>query len=108
MAKPRKSLDDRLAENFVYGDKDTSKHERKSQETDSKSPQTSKVSKNPIKKTSIVNKLQEEEKEPTVRLTVDLPQSKHRKLSILAAKTGKKKAEIVRLLLDEALEEVEE
>jgi predicted DNA-binding protein len=30
----------------------------------------------------------------------------HRKLSLLAAKTGKKKAEIVRVLLDEALREV--
>ena len=47
-------------------------------------------------------------KEPTVRLTVDLTESMHRKLSVLAAKTGRKKAEIVRLLLDEALKEVEE
>ena len=47
-------------------------------------------------------------KEATVRLTVDLPESMHRKLSLLAAKTSKKKVEIVRLLLDEALADVEE
>jgi predicted DNA-binding protein len=32
----------------------------------------------------------------------------HRKLSMLAARTGRKKAEIVRILLDEALQEVKE
>lgn len=45
-------------------------------------------------------------KELTVRFTVDLTESMHRKLSILAARTGKKKADIVRMLLDEALQEV--
>ncbi|AUB42341.1 Excinuclease UvrABC, nuclease subunit [Nostoc flagelliforme CCNUN1] len=43
-----------------------------------------------------------------IRLTVDLPKSMHRKLSVLAAQTGRKKAEIVRLLLDEVLQDVEE
>ena len=43
-----------------------------------------------------------------IRLTVDLPESMHRKLSVLAAKTGRKKAEIIRLLLNEALQDVEE
>jgi len=46
------------------------------------------------------------QKEPTVRFTVDLTETMHRKLSILAARTGKKKAEIVRMLLDEVLQEV--
>ena len=46
-------------------------------------------------------------KEPTIRLTVDLPESMHRKLSVLAAKTSKKKVEIIRFLLDEALKDVE-
>jgi predicted DNA-binding protein len=32
----------------------------------------------------------------------------HRKLSVLAAKTSKKKVEIIRFLLDEALKDVEE
>jgi len=43
------------------------------------------------------------EKEATVRITVDLPKSMHRKLSMLSARTGKKKAEIVRMLLDNVL-----
>jgi hypothetical protein len=65
----------------------------------------------PTKQGTIFNlmaNLQIPPKEPTIRLTVDLPESMHRKLSILAAQTGRKKAEIVRLLLDEALKEVKE
>jgi predicted DNA-binding protein len=54
-----------------------------------------------------MGKFQTPPKEATVRFTVDLPASMHRKLSILAARTGKKKAEIVRVLLDEALENVD-
>ena len=45
-------------------------------------------------------------KEATVRFTVDLPESMHRDLSILAAKRGVSKADIVRLLLDDALQDV--
>jgi hypothetical protein len=47
------------------------------------------------------------EKEATVRLTVDLPKSTHTKLSILCAHNGLKKAEVVRMLLDEALKDTE-
>ena len=47
-------------------------------------------------------------KEATVRLTVDLTESMHRKLSMWAAKTGRKKSELVRFLLDQALQEVNE
>lgn len=50
--------------------------------------------------------LTEPEKEPTVRLTVDMPRSLHTKLSVLCAKTGRKKAEVVRLLLKEVLDDV--
>jgi hypothetical protein len=42
---------------------------------------------------------------PTVRLTVDLPQSTHKKLSILCANTGMKKIEVVRMLLNDALKD---
>jgi hypothetical protein len=47
-------------------------------------------------------------KEATVRFTVDLPESMHRDLSILAAKTCQSKADIIRIVLDEALRDVEE
>jgi predicted DNA-binding protein len=48
------------------------------------------------------------DKEPVVRLTVDLPESMHRRLSILCARTGKKKAEVIRMLLNEVLIDVSE
>jgi predicted DNA-binding protein len=53
-----------------------------------------------------MDRFQTPPKEATIRFTVDLPASMHRRLSILAARTGKKKAEIVRVLLKEALEKV--
>jgi hypothetical protein len=58
-------------------------------------------------KPDLLSQLQTPTKEPTVRITVDLAESMHRKLSLLSARTGKKKAEIVRFLLDEALKGVE-
>lgn len=56
----------------------------------------------------LIDKFQTPPKEATVRFTVDLPQSMHRKLSIVAAKTGQKKADIVRMLLDEAFKALNE
>ena len=50
-----------------------------------------------------MDKLMTPEKEATVRITVDLPKSMHKSLSILAATTGKKKADIIRTLLMEVL-----
>jgi predicted DNA-binding protein len=55
-----------------------------------------------------MSELQAPAKELTVRLTVDMPESMHKKLSILAAKTGRKKADIVRFLLSGALKDIEE
>ncbi|WP_414623813.1 CopG family transcriptional regulator [Calothrix sp. CCY 0018] len=114
MIKKRKSLDDSLASEFVYGQNKeeaqpvTSEVEEVIEEPEPpKKTTAAKTAK--TKKSSIVSKLKQESvKEATVRLTVDLPQSMHRKLSMLAASTGKKKAEIVRFLLDEALEEVDD
>jgi hypothetical protein len=56
---------------------------------------------------SLMSKLMQNtpEKEATVRLTVDLPKSTHTKLSVLCAHNGLKKAEVVRMLLDEALKD---
>lgn len=118
--KPRKSLDDALAREFVYGQKEQPQGEQ-IETQDSTQPEPEKeavpVAKPAAKPTStqestkpnITSQLYSTTpKEPTVRLTVDLTESMHRKLSMLAAKTGRKKVEIVRLLLDEALKEVEE
>jgi hypothetical protein len=128
--KSRKPLNDALAEQFVYGgESETVKGDRvldartdeKSQPTKPEQEVNSQTS-SPIveaaksvtntkaknKESSLMDKLQIESKEATTRFTVDLPLSMHRRLSILAAKTGRKKAEIVRMLLDEALSEVED
>lgn len=100
--KPRKPLDDALARQFVYG------NGTQVTEPESKEPQEQLVIDEKRKESDLMSKLQVPSKEPTVRFTVDLTEPMHRKLSILAAKTGRKKAEIVRLLLDEALKDVEE
>lgn len=128
--KPRKSLGDTLANNFVYGDNapipaaetiveqvepiiktietvEPMLHARV--EPMVKAVATEKTSSpiSPQPPTSLMSRLMQNtpEKEPTVRLTVDLPQSTHKKLSILCANTGMKKVEVVRMLLDDALKE---
>lgn len=87
MSSKRRDLKDALAEEFVYGN-DEEDLSLPTQESD------------------LMSKLTSLDKEPTVRLSVDLPFRIHKKLTILAAKTGKKKAEIVRLLINEALNTV--
>ena len=95
----RKPLSDVLAQEFVYG---------------AVTPEpitTIEISQPPPlpqPETTFMERLQVQPKEGTKRFTVDLPESTHRKLSMLAARTGRSKAEIVRLLLDEALENVQE
>ncbi len=61
----------------------------------------------PSQKSSLTHRLQAPDKEATVRFTVDMPESLHRKLSMLAARTGRKKVDIVRMLLEDGLKEVE-
>ncbi|MCC5662003.1 CopG family transcriptional regulator [Nostoc sp. XA010] len=133
--KKRKPLNDALAHEFVYGESalregfppqatvnpegTSSNQETANSETQSDTQPT--LEQQPVlpispiststpqpAKFNLMSELQQPSKEPTVRLTVDLPQSTHRKLSVLAAKTSRKKVEIVRLLLDEALKDVEE
>jgi hypothetical protein len=119
--KSRKSLDDALARQFIYGEKaqETNHILSPKQISSEASPKDLSPSQgiadvplSATEKTSndspLMNKFQTPPKEATVRFTVDLPASMHRKLSLLAARTGKKKAEIVRVLLDEVLEKVSE
>jgi plasmid maintenance system killer protein len=63
-----------------------------------------------VEEPSIMNRLLEppEQKEATKRFTIDLPESMHRKLSILSARTGRKKAEIIKTLLNELLKDINE
>ncbi len=44
----------------------------------------------------------------TKRFTIDIKESTHSKLSMLAVKTDRTKAEIVRMLIEEALEDFED
>ncbi|MBD2527277.1 CopG family transcriptional regulator [Nostoc sp. FACHB-133] len=130
--KKRKSLDDALAREFVYGESakeqdlspqvtanpknQTEVEEQQQAETHSQiepepelEPIATSIPTHKLTKPSIMSQLQPTApKEATIRLTVDLPESMHQKLSLLAAKTRRKKAEIVRLLLDEALKDVNE
>jgi hypothetical protein len=119
--KPRKSLNDSLASEFVYGSEqrreasplgpeESVEPPSQTTQTDvstaaSQQPTTVPV---PLQKESLMSKLMEPEKEATTRVTVDLPKSMHRKLSILCAKTGRTKVDIIRLLLAEALQEVDD
>ncbi|HSF73585.1 MAG TPA: hypothetical protein VLA84_07275 [Microcoleus sp.] len=126
--KSRKPLDDALAKRFIYGEKSQGEEPEAAEEqtpsklpTEQPSPEKRLSARTPqdvgasfaarkkIPHSSIrMDQFQTPPKEATVRLTVDLPTSMHRKLSILAARTGKKKAEIVRVLLLDVLEDLKE
>ncbi len=122
--KKRKSLDDSLASEFVFGqDKPEEaapalliESEPEAEEVTAEAEPTpttpmsekSEPAKKSNKESSLMQKLQLEAKEPTKRFTIDLQESVHRKLSILAAKTGRTKADIVRMLLNDALEDINE
>ncbi|MEY4519339.1 MAG: hypothetical protein RLZZ499_1938 [Cyanobacteriota bacterium] len=121
MTKKRKPLDDSLASEFVFGgDKPQTgaaitpdiKPEPEEVTADLESTPTAPMSENPAEKQSkelsLMEKLQVEAKEGTKRFTIDLRESVHRKLSILSAKTGRSKADIIRMVLDDVLKDVEE
>jgi len=104
MKKQRKPLGDSLAQEFVYGEA-TPTPVQPEIVSEAKAESV-----HPIKETSLMDKLQldTEPREATIRFTVDLPESMHRKLSILSAKTGAKKAHIVRKLLEQVLIDVDD
>jgi len=109
MTKPRKKLTDTLAEEFVYGKTEPASLPEPTISIDTTELVEPISPPNITKEKSILSKLLETEpKEATIRFTVDMPESMHRKLSILAARSSKKKAVIVRLLLESALDEVED
>jgi ribosomal protein L23 len=122
MTKKRKPLDDSLASEFVFGEDkpqtgaattpDIKPELEEVFTADLESIPTAPMPEKPAEKQSkelsLMEKLQVEAKEGTKRFTIDLRESVHRKLSILSAKTGRSKADIVRMLLDEALEDINE
>jgi hypothetical protein len=113
--KKRKALEDTLASQFVFGSEMPGEapasmasrlsappagHDGSSALPDS--PPVLEPATEP-EELKMQTRFQMPEKEPTVRLTVDLAASMHRKLSMLAAQTGRKKVDIVRVLLEDAL-----
>ncbi len=128
--KPRKSLDDALATEFVYGKPPeplkpvseplvaTVPAPEPDLEPEAvlvppshapSAPKGKRASRSTPSNNFMTNLIQSvPQKEATVRLTVDLTETQHRRLSILCAQTGRKKAEIVRMLLSEALDGVDE
>lgn len=106
----RKPLSDALAQDFVYGENSAPAVTPKLETIELETVELSepKTQPTPQPETTFMDRLQVQPKEGTKRFTVDLPESTHRKLSMLAARTGRTKAEIVRLLLDEALENVQD
>ena len=105
--KRRKTLDDALAQQFVYGEEIAPEEPVPKEEPppveDKSIPPTLEQ---PSNEGSLMDKLQLEPKEVTKRFTVDLPETMHRKLSILSAKTSRTKADIVRMLLEDVLKDV--
>lgn len=86
----RKSLDQSLAEKFVYGEND------KKSETSKKELDFAPTEDN--KSASVISK-----KEATKRFTVDLPVSLHKRFSVAAIEADKDKAEIIRKLIEDFL-----
>ncbi len=105
--KPRKSLEDALAKEFVYGNQDSQELEQSTQ-PDSEPPAAPPSREPQPKNKSLMDELQAPAKEPTTRFTVDMPESMHRDLSLLAAKTGRKKVDLVRLAIAKLLEDAKE
>ena len=64
-------------------------------------------SKKSRKKSKIVEDLSPQQKEPTVRLGLDLNQSLHRRLSTFANKAGRTKIDICTYIIEEFLKENE-
>ena len=115
--RQRKSLDDSLANEFVFGGDKPETEETPTPEVEvtpaeeEPKPTAPTEPKSDVKlsaSSSLMDKLQVEAKEGTKRFTIDLRESVHRKLSILSARTGRSKADIIRMVLDDVLADVEE
>jgi hypothetical protein len=97
--KPRKTLND-AADKFIFGEPEP---ELATEKPSATSPSTHEPS-------GLLEKLQKEEspKERPIRVSLDLSPEMHRQLTNLANRTGRKKSEVLRILLAEALAKLEE
>lgn len=107
MNKTRKPLDKSIANEFVFG----KEIQQNTEDNDLVSSTTLHTLNEvlPVASKTVMQKITEipTQKEAMIRFTVDLPESLHTKLSILAAKTKRKKSEIVRILISDALENLD-
>jgi hypothetical protein len=114
--KRRKPLGDSLASEFVYGSPAPQPPAKEPTPEPVTAPPEKPASKAATKNTprptedDILSRVltPTEDRERMIRFTADLPESLHRKLTMLAAKSGKKKVEIVRAILEEVLKDVDE
>ncbi|MEP0755728.1 ribbon-helix-helix protein, CopG family [Trichocoleus sp. Lan] len=94
--KPRKTLN-AAADKFIFGEPESE-------------PPIEKSSPPPTQDAGgLLEKLQKDEppKERPIRVSLDLSPEMHRRLTNLANRTGRKKSEVLRILLAEALAELE-
>ncbi|MBD1838889.1 hypothetical protein [Coleofasciculus sp. FACHB-501] len=98
--KPRKTLND-AADKFIFGSEP--KPEPPTEKPSATSPSTHGSG-------GLLEKLQKEEstKERPIRVSLDLSPEMHRRLTNLANRTSRKKSEVLRILLAQALAELEE
>lgn len=111
--RERKSLDQSLEDAFVYGEPEQKPQPEpaiakdKSEAKPAKQKAKPKAEDNSI--AALVSELQASlPTERTIRFTVDMPESLHKKLSVFAARSGRKKVDIVRAVLEAVLKDVEE
>lgn len=96
MNAKRKRLDDN-ADKFIFGD----------DEPDKKT--TGVAKKQELQSSDLLSKLTQEStpRERPIRVSLDLSPEMHSKLTNLANRTGRKKAEILRVLLEQAFEVID-
>ena len=96
MSKPRKKLDE-IAAKFIFGDEKLQK-----QEAEPPAPE-------PLPKSELLEKLtkQPTERVKPIRVSLDLDPETHKRLTALAKRLGRRKSEVLRILVNQALDEVE-
>lgn len=96
MSKPRKKLDETAAK-FIFGDADLQKPE-----AEPPAPEL-------LPKSELLEKLtkQPTERVKPIRVSLDLDPETHKRLTALAKRLGRRKSEVLRILVAQALNEIE-
>jgi len=95
MTPKRKKLDENVGK-FIFDDEPNKKTT-----TSAKKPEN--------ESNDLLNKLTQESapREKPIRVSLDLTPDMHKKLTSLANRTGRKKSEILRILLEQAFDEID-